>query len=280
MVNGKPQSTISVMDRGFNYGDGVFETILLVNNTPVLLEEHYKRLSGGCDALGISCPDKNALAKQIKELICSDNSDLNRVLKIIITRGESERGYKIAEQNNITIVMQLSQYPEYSKSYWAKGVDVQLCHTRLSGNKKLAGLKHLNRLDQVLARKEWNNEYQEGLMLDESDNIIEGVMSNLFIVEKGQLITPLIERAGVRGIMRDSVLKLCESDGIMFSEDSLSFKRVLSADEVFLTNSLIGVWPVRKIDTQEFTVGTKTITKRIMQLLTTSHLVDYAASAV
>ncbi len=278
MVNGRRQSSISVMDRGFNYGDGVFETLLLANKKPVLFNEHYQRLAKGCSVLGITCPDKTTLQQQFNELTDSVSQNLQYVVKIIVTRGEAERGYKISETGSPNIVMILSESPAYSKAYWQNGVDICVCDTRLSGNKKLAGLKHLNRLDQVLARAEWDSDYQEGIMLDNSDNVVEGVMSNIFIVEKGVLITPLIKSVGVRGVVRNNVLKLCDSANIITAEDCLSLDRVLAADEVFLTNSVIGLWPVKKIGTDVFTAGI--ITKKIMQLLVNNHSVDYAASAL
>lgn len=274
IVNGEVASALSIQDRGFHYGDGVFETIAFVNQQPVLWEQHYQRLESGCKVLGIQCPTAFKLKNEIDKLNDVTVEKSNRVIKIIVTRGDSERGYKVTETTSPNIVLLLSTYPNYPEIFWHEGVKVKRCNTTLSTQKQLAGIKHLNRLEQVLARQEWNDEFQEGLMSSDDGYLIEGVMSNMFIVKDGSIITPCIDNAGVDGIMRNVVLNLCESNGMIARQDKLGFEQILDADEVFLTNSLIGVWPVNTIDAQSYSVGD--ITKRIMQLLIKEYSVDYA----
>ena len=274
IVNGEITSSISIQDRGFHYGDGLFETIAFVNQQPVLWEQHYQRLSSGCQILGIQCPTESELRNDITKLNEATVDNPDSVLKIIVTRGDSDRGYKVAQESKSNVVLLLSTYPKYPPQYWHEGINVRLCKTTLSTHTQLAGLKHLNRLEQVLARQEWCDEFQEGLISDDKGYLVEGVMSNLFIVKNKSIITPCIDKAGVDGIMRNVVLNLCESNGIIAKQDKLSSEQVLDADEVFLTNSIIGIWPVNRIDTQSYSIGETT--KLIMQLLKKEYSIDYA----
>jgi len=277
-VNGENGSTISVQDRGLNYGDGLFETIALVNQKLIFWNLHYQRLLSGCNTLGIPCPKESDLKTEVERVIDTLVNKKNAVIKIIITRGNSERGYKAVEKSQPNIVILLSDYPAYPSKYWLEGVHVKCCQTMLSTQKQLAGLKHLNRLEQVLARREWDDEFQEGLMLDETGQVIEGVMSNLFIVKNKSIITPIIDKSGVNGIMRNVVLNLCESNGIIAKQEHLNLKQLLDADEVFLTNSIIGIWPVSTLERQSYSVGNAT--KNLMQLLIKKYFINYATLSV
>ena len=275
LVNGDFSSGVSVNDRGLNYGDGAFETIAYTNGNAVFWERHYKRLKKGCDILGFDCPIENDLLKDIKKITETDGSTDNAVIKIIVTRGESERGYKPSEHTTPNVIVSLSAYPLYPSAYWKDGVDIKKCTTNLSSQKKTSGIKHLNRIDQVLARREWDDEFQEGLMLNENGHVIEAVMSNVFIVEDKKIVTPIIKGSGVKGIMREVVLNICETSGIMVLKDKLTLERVLKADEVFLTNSLIGIWPVKRIENTQLEVGS--LTQEIMQSLKNKYMVNYAS---
>ena len=275
IVNGEFASTISLNDRGFNYGDGLFETIAMVNNKPVLWEQHFQRLSHGCEVLGISKPDEQELKDEIARLCADFNSNTAYVVKIVVTRGESERGYKEPLNSSPNLVLILSSYPVYKPNYWDEGVSIRLCSTKLSRQTQLAGIKHLNRLEQVLARREWGDEFQEGLMAEESGNIIEGVMTNLFIVKDNVIITPDLSDAGVNGIMRNIIITICEAEGIQINQGIVSLDELNKADEIFLTNSLIGVWPVKNIEDKVYPVGM--LTRKLMRLLVEKYLVDYAS---
>ncbi len=278
IVNGELTLKISIQDRGFNYGDGLFETIAMLNRQPLFWVEHYQRLLKGCNVLGIHCPTEQKLKYDIEKLAQLSPNVSAAVVKIIVTRGNSERGYQYDDNLVPNVVVSLSTYPSYPSRYWSEGIKIKACETRLSTQKRLAGLKHLNRLEQIVARQEWKNEYQEGLMADVAGNIIEGVMSNIFVIKDNVVHTPVIINAGVNGIMRNIILKLCEANGIMVTVDEISFEQVLDADEVFLTNSIMGVWPVKKINNQFYTPGL--LTKNIMNFLTKEYSVDYATLSV
>ena len=264
LINGTEGSQIDVADRGFQYGDGVFETILVKNGAPLFLSKHLERLIYGCKILGIPFEDKTLLTREIMELTrCYGD---HGVMKIILTRGLGGRGYKPPEKPSATRVISLHPKPVFSKSSETHGVKVILCKTRLGVNSALAGIKHLNRLEQILASKEWNDpDIQEGLMLDQAGRLIEGTKSNFFIVKSGVLYTPKIENCGVAGIMRSLVMRLAEEHGLNVKETRISVENVINADEIFLTNSLIILWPVKQFVEKVFNVGA--ITHRVQDWL-------------
>ncbi|MEK7207680.1 MAG: aminodeoxychorismate lyase, partial [Pseudomonadota bacterium] len=162
-------------------------------------------------------------------------------------------------------VLSLSPWPDYPAAYAQQGVTVRFCRMTLAHNRFLAGIKHLNRLEQVLARAEWQGDYQEGLMQDADRHVVEGTMSNVFAVSQGTLLTPDVSQCGVEGVMRGVVLECAAAASIPCRVIDIRRQDMLDADEIFLTNSLIGLWPVRKLDEQEFTVGS--ITRQLQQAL-------------
>lgn len=275
VVNGEVCSSISIKDRGFNYGDGLFETIALVDNKLIFWDEHFKRLVNGCGVLGLSQPKESVLKEYIHQLRLPEQNTAPYVIKIVVTRGESERGYAFDDKIKPTISISLIDYPKYKQCYWTSGISLKLCNTQVSEQPQLAGVKHLNRLEQVLARREWADEYQEGIMSDSNGNVIEGVMSNLFIVKDDVVYTPCLNKSGVEGVMRGVVLNLCETKGIITKVEKISLALLKNADEVFLTNSLIGIWPVKSIADTAYLINGKT--KILMQALVKNYTVDYAS---
>lgn len=253
MVNGIMTADINVMDRGFQYGDGVFETMQIVNADIPLWQQHWRRLKKGCEALSIQPPGKSELEQDIKSL----TGDIKKgILKLVVTRGIGGRGYAVSEQLVPEVVLIQADYPVYPENHWQQGVQVRICDTRLAQQPALAGIKHLNRLEQVLARNEWTDPAtSEGLMLDNQDNVIEGTMSNMFMVKNGQVFTPDINSCGVAGVMRETVLHILDKKQIPCVVSLISKEMLKAADEVFLTNSIIGLWPVKKIDDTVYRVG-------------------------
>ncbi|GMQ90993.1 MAG: aminodeoxychorismate lyase [Gammaproteobacteria bacterium] len=249
LVNGQEQDYVAVYDRGLQFGDGVFETIAINCGKPLLWDQHMERLLHGCRTLQIRFNDASLLQDEVERLIKSAN---NAVLKIIITRGITERGYAIRGEPTPGRILMLSAWPDYTTDYYKKGVDVCLCRTSLGKQSVLAGIKHLNRLEQVLARAEWDTEYQEGLMCNEHGCVIEGTMSNLFLVEGDALVTPQLDDCGVKGIVRQVVIEYAKKQNIPFQEDVIPLTRLQQADALFLTNSLIGIWPVRRLERREY----------------------------
>ncbi len=261
LVNGKQTSTISIDDRGLTYGDGVFRTIAISDAKPKYLAQHLQKLGNDCERMAIPVPDRLLLNEEIN-LLCSRLIADKAVLKIIVTRGVGERGYRINPYSNPSRILALYAWPDYPVNYYLQGVRVGICNTRLSSNSQLAGIKHLNRLEQILARNEWqDNDIGEGLMLDGHNHVISGTSSNLFMVKNNTLLTPKLKYAGVTGVMREIILNKVSLIGINCEIKNISLADLYEADELFLTNSLIGIWPVKQLGESYFTVGE--ITRRL-----------------
>ncbi|MCG6860635.1 MAG: aminodeoxychorismate lyase [Chromatiaceae bacterium] len=249
LINGVEQDRLPIADRGLQYGDGLFETIGVRDGQPCLWREHFDRLSRGADRLGIPCPRQEQLLGECVRLIRGESIC---VLKLILTRGSGGRGYRAPENPRPTCIVSLHPWPKYPITWGEEGVTVTFCRTPLGENPALAGLKHLNRLEQVLARSEWRNpEIAEGLMQDGRGRIIGGTMSNLFLVRAGRLLTPRLDTCGIAGTARALVLRIAGLFGIEVVERDIARTDVLTADGLFLTNALIGVWPVRRLVGQD-----------------------------
>jgi 4-amino-4-deoxychorismate lyase len=251
-VNGRPADGVSVRDRGLQYGDGVFETIAVCGGAPLLWDRHLTRMRRGAERLGIALPPE-AVWRDEAERACHGAG--RAVLKLLLTRGESGRGYSPAGAGPPTRVLRLLPWPDYPAAHARDGVRARFCETRLAANPRLAGIKHLNRLEQVLARAEWNGAWAEGLMQDEAGHVIAGTMSNVFAVEEGRLLTPDLARCGVEGVMRAVVLERAPALGIPLRIGVLTRDNVLSATEIFLTNSLIGLWPIVGLEDRTYGIG-------------------------
>jgi len=246
------EDRVSVLDRGLAYGDGLFETFRVRQGRPSLWQEHMERLQKGCNRLSIPLPDLQLLEKEAVEL-CSEASD--GVLKLIITRGVGGRGYRAPDTPTPWYGFSLHPAPRYPDSYKNDGIGARICQTRLSKNPALAGIKHLNRLEQVLARNEWNDEFEEGLMLDVDANVIEGTMSNLFLITEHGLLTATLSECGIEGVMRRRILEWAEREGIPCSpRNNIRLEDVFSADSLFFTNSVIGIWPVRQLEDMSYSL--------------------------
>ncbi|WP_137817843.1 aminodeoxychorismate lyase [Pseudomonas sp. 2FG] len=251
-IDGRPAETLPVKDRGLAYGDGLFETIAVKHGRPQLLERHLARLSEGCARLAIPC-DEGLIRT---ELLAFSAVLGEGVAKLILTRGDGVRGYAPPQAAHSRRILQGSSAPAYPTVNAEQGVRLFPCATRLAEQPLLAGLKHLNRLEQVLARAEWQDlEHAEGLMLDVSGRVIEGVYSNLFLVKDGVLLTPDLSRSGVAGVMRAELLSQAERLALPVAVREISTVELLEADEVFLCNSLYGVWPVRALQGHDWLVG-------------------------
>ncbi|NER59132.1 aminodeoxychorismate lyase [Pseudomonas sp. MAFF212428] len=251
-VDGLPADAIALQSRGLAYGDGLFETIAVHAGRPSLLEYHLERLALGCQRLAISAD--HAL---IRDEVCRYASMLgDGVLKLIVVRGDSQRGYAPAAGVAPRRILQGNPVARYPAHHAEQGVTLFACQTRLAEQPLLAGLKHLNRLEQVLARAEWQgSEYAEGLMRDVSGRVIEGVYSNLFLVRDGALYTADLGRCGVAGVMRAALLDAARQLGISAHIVDLSLADLERADEVLLCNSVYGVWPVRCFEQLNWSAG-------------------------
>jgi 4-amino-4-deoxychorismate lyase len=237
-INGRKRVYIDCRDRGLQYGDGVFETMRICGSRPRLLEYHLDRLYAGCRRLGIAGPSRPSLRLELERVAALRDEG---ILKLIVTRGVGRRGYRPTGAEHHTRILSLHSLPKGSLAQSASPVRVRVCATRLGLNPRLAGLKTLNRLESVMARAEWRDvRIWEGLMQDEEENFVCGTMSNLFIKRGRSLMTPLLDRCGVAGVMRRWIMETAGQLRLRAIERRLRWRDLQEAEEVFMSNSLAG----------------------------------------
>ena len=263
-VNYQKTDLVSVADRGFSYGDGVFETLLVENATIISSPTHRQRLIRACRRLLIPF-SLDDLDKAFEFIGNNVNPVGRHCVKLILTRGMGGRGYLPPSEPIVTLVIGFLTAPEYQIQAH-DGVSITTSTVNASINSRLAGLKHLNRLENVLAKQELSNlnlnsgqDYFESLLLDDNGFLVECVQSNIFWYKNNILYTPLLNRSGVQGSLRSKVLKLCP-DNVNVGRYCLA--DLFAADEVFICNSLMSVVPVTFLHAKQsqraFAVGKKT----------------------
>ena len=253
LIDGKPQAGISPADRGLAYGDGLFETIAAPGGRARRFEKHFARLSASCERLGIACPRREDIEADIDRLV---PSSVDCVIKIIVTRGSGGRGYRPSADLVPTRIVGVFGWPEYPAAYYREGVRAVTCSMRLGENSAIAGLKHLCRLEQVLAQREIAAAgAAEGLMCSVSGNVVSGSTSNVFAVLQGRLCTPRLDRCGVAGVMRGEILDTSARIGLPAQERQIDPAELASASELFFCNAVREIWPVRVLDDIAFDVG-------------------------
>ena len=243
---------LDLQDRGLHYGDGLFETLLKLDGVIPLWQDHYQRLKNGCERLRIPLADELWLAQKVSQETSDQDS---AVIKIIVTRGRGGRGLKLPAQNQFSIFVLKYPYTKISPTELA--LDVSICQTRLPVNPNLAGLKHLNRLDYVLAAIEIEDldNRDEGILCDSDGYLVEGVISNLFFFSHGKMHTPALDRAGVEGVMRQRVIEHLQQLDIPLEMGRFYPDLLLQASECFMCNSVYGVRPIKAIGEQGFATG-------------------------
>jgi len=264
MINGEQGGVIHAMDRGVMYGDGVFRTMCMRRGQVKCWPQQYDKLHGDCQSLDILCPSRQTLEQELREL-ARDTPDC--VAKIIVTRGEGGRGYSVPASVSPNRVLLTAPLPEYPVQFWHEGVKLYLCDLRVSHQPRLAGIKHLNRLENVLARMEWDDAtIADGLLLDAEGWVVEGTMSNVFMRSGQRLLTPDLSQCGVAGLQRQRILQHAPSLGLTPEVTHISLPTLLNADEVFVCNSVIGLWPVRQVGANAIPLGpTATQLQRILE---------------
>lgn len=258
MVNGIFTNSITTADRGLAYGHGLFETIRFDQGAPYLWEAHIQRLQAGCIRLSIPWPENgNQLLLDEARQLCSGHS---AIIKILVTAGAGGRGYQPPKRPAPLRILSRFPLPDYPRHYIEQGVALFTCQQRLSEQPQLAGIKHLNRLDQVLASNErQQTACQEGIMLDQMGHVVEGTRTNLFGVAQGVLLTPLLNRCGISGIMRNHLLIQAQKKGIPIEEGDYKLAFFESLPELFVCNSVIGLWPVTSWGNRHYRIGDTTV---------------------
>lgn len=256
-VDGQAVSGLPLDDRGLAYGDGLFETVRVSGGRAPLLDFHCERLQRGALRLQLAL-DLEQLQAEVAAFLAAlaAAGHAGCTLKILITRGSAGRGYRPAAAAPVRRLLLAFPPADWPAAHARDGVALYECATRLALQPALAGLKHLNRLEQVLARAEWDDPaLAEGLLLDSEGRVVEGTMSNLFLVRDQALVTPRLHRCGVAGVMRALVMARALSLGLPLAERDVGRAELDEADEVFVCNSSIGIWPVVRVGARQWQPG-------------------------
>jgi 4-amino-4-deoxychorismate lyase len=261
LVNGVESTAISVDDRGLQYGDGLFETMAAVNGRVRNFERHMERLAEGGRRLGLPVPDAALVAAECEKALAGLGAGS---VKLMVTRGPGPRSYRPPAEPSVTrIVVSSAPKPRNDPE---DGIVVRLCDTPLGLNPVLAGIKHLNRLEQVMASAEWNDPaIAEGLMSSVDGRVVCATAANVFLVREGTLVTPEIRDCGVAGVMRGIVLAAARELGIFAEVRDVRQLELAEADEVFLTNAITGVRPVGEILGVRRYVAPGEVTRRLLE---------------
>ena len=250
LVNGEISTLVGTANRGLNYGDGLFETLLVQSGRPHRWQAHMDRLGIGCERLGLSMPPQSILLREVQTVSAGL---VDAVVKIIITRGGGDRTYMPPVGEDCVRIVSAHRFPKGIAKLARKGVRARICDLRLAIQPALGGMKHLNRLEQVLAAAELREAgAAEGILLDRDDHVVCAVSANIFLVMDGRLLTPRLDLCGVRGVVRAHILAnfaaRCEQRRV--THDMLQ-----EADEVFICNTVKGIVPVTAIDEHEYEIG-------------------------
>ena len=261
---GRPEAAISVLERGLHYGDGLFETIACQGGSPRLLHRHLRRLASGSERLGLVPADAAMLAREVRGLAAGTS---RAVVKLLVTRGVSlARGYAPTGHERATRIALRYAWRVQDPAQRQHGVRVRLATLRLGENPALAGIKHCNRLEQVQARREWSDpDIGEALMVSSSGALVSGTTSNVFLVRESKLLTPSGDRCGVAGVMRQLVMEIAAAAGLSVAEARLGERDLAAAEELFLTNAVMGIRPVRELEGLRLPAGP--VTRRLQEQL-------------
>jgi 4-amino-4-deoxychorismate lyase len=261
LVDGRSGGKIAASDRGLAFGDGVFRTLAVRGGRPLNWDRHFRLLAHDCASIGIACPAQAVLRAEIGQVAPGDAT-----VKMTVTRGVSGRGYSLPVDCVPTRIVASFPPPEYPPELAREGVRVRRCALVLSEQPRLAGVKTLCRLENVLARAEWfDPAIREGLLADAQGRLVEGTMSNVFIVKKGAIVTPSLARCGVAGAQRERVLDFARRQGHRPEIRDVTFAELAGADEAFLTNSLIGLWPIASFEGRSWVPGP--VTRSLQRLV-------------
>lgn len=265
LVNGIETSAISISDRGLSYGDGIFETMRIVNGKVPMLDLHAKRLMAGVRALDLGSRTRLTQDFRKQVTMVAEAFTGQVVLKYMLTRGQNSSGYQPPMHADCTTIVQVNDMPDWPAAWYRQGIQAIRCKHPLPVQSALAGIKHLNRLDQVMAAHELNGE-QEGLMFDYDGRLIEGTKSNVFLLYKNRLLTPSLQRIGVAGTMRQFLIDHQSELGIAIEETEIDAVMLQHAQGLMVVNSVFGVWPVTLLDDQPMPrVGIVDVMQQLVQ---------------
>ena len=249
LINGKESSGLNPFDRGLAFGDGVFRTIKIKNGVPKFWQLHYEILSHDAKAIQIDIPSSRVLLNDIKKLFTESG---NFVGKFIITRGVSSRGYQFKNNIKSTRILLKNKFKPLKKEIFKSGVCLQVCKQNLSENSMLSGIKHLNRLENVLAKTELREENFDGILLDSQGHVNECISSTIIMRVENTIYIPNQSGAGVSGVTKRIIIDNALRMGYKIKIENFLLDDLIKSDEVVITNSIIGAIPIRKINKKKW----------------------------
>ncbi len=249
LVNGIQQNHIDIENRALAYGDGLFTTAKIFNGNIQYLAAHIERLIFGSQKLGITPPSLYDLREQ---LVSIAKNYSQAVLKVMIVASSGGRGYARAKENNHDLIIMVHDYPEYYDELIRTGINLGISKQKIGINPMLDGLKHLNRLEQVLLRQELSTRDEDDLLVTNiHDEVVEATSANLFFYLKGKLHTPDVSHSGVNGIMRQTILQHYPDTIVK----SISLNEIDKAEAMFVCNCVMGVTPIATFNDKALPMG-------------------------
>ena len=251
IINGQFQDCVDATERAVQYGDGCFTTMAFAEDKVQMWQQHQARLLNDCQRLGIEFTHWQALQDSASVLIAKAGHS-SGVLKIIISRGKGGRGYSPLNVLAPSYMMSCHRSPNHYVDWQQQGISLGLSPIKLARQPLLAGIKHLNRLEQVLVKQALDfTEFDDALVCDTNDNIIEASAANVFWLYDGQWFTPSLVESGVDGVMRNAVCELLTSLSQPVTEVSQKFTADFAAEEMFICNALMAIVPVTSLSAPE-----------------------------
>ena len=267
-VNGVPQANVDPTDRGIAYGDGLFATMRTGAEGILFFETHQARLTAGAARLGFQWQMSEALQQQLQALAIEYPQ---HCIKLIVSRGVGGRGYAPPEPEIVkpTEIVSVHTIPSHYAQWQQRGICLKTSSIRLGLQPLLAGIKHLNRLEQVLIKSyPLPQGFDDWLVADIEDNIIESSMANIFFIKGNQVLTPSLAQCGVAGVMREHVMLALLEQHLNIECLPVGAERLIEFDSAFITNSILGIVDVLAIDSLTFTRTPITAQLRQTLLLT------------
>ena len=257
LINGAKQSKTTVFNRNTQFGDGLFETCVIESKNILFWPYHLARLNKGCEKLGIGTVDESFWLSDIRKALAISRLH-NAVVKIILSRGETLRGYGFEDDIKAVRIVIVA---EMSKTTPRQNLTLDFCDSGYASNPKLAGIKHCNRLEQILARVDLKGD--EGIMLDEDGDIISVTQGNIFCIYANTLHTPRLDKCGIEGTRRAIILEIASELGMQINVNPLSVDKLMESDEVFISNSVMGIQSISQIGEMSF--STEGVTESIKE---------------
>lgn len=269
LINGVSATGARVWNRGLHYGDGVFRTCLIYKGQVIDIDMQIDKVINDAEVISLYFSERETLLREAQQLA---QGQQQAVLKILLIRAGAARGYRtsVAAADRLLCTYPTSRYPAAN---WERGIVVFRSRLKLGSQPMLAGVKHLNRLEQILASREWEPGSDEGILADDQNRPVSGTRGNLFWAGQGVLRTPALDRCGVAGLMRDKVLQAAAALKLPCRVAEGSWEELEQADEVFVTNSLVGLWPVRAMGDHTW-AAPGPLTRRLMETLQHPQLRD------